>query len=251
MTNIAANVCLRITFVGFSGPVSTRNQEFETLHRSGTVSELQRLLDNNRRWAAGKTREDPQFFVRLASLQAPQYLWIGCSDSRVPANQITGLMPGEVFVHRNVANLVVHTDINCLSVIQYAVEVLRVRHIIVCGHYGCGGVAAACEDRQLGLIDNWLRHIKDTIVEHSSELERITDPVLRANRLCELNVIRQVSNVCHTTIVQNAWAQGMSLSVHGLVYGLSDGLLHDLAVRISGPGQLLETYRMRSGGKSG
>jgi len=210
------------------------------------MSELQRLLDNNRRWAERQVQEDPQYFRRLASLQAPQYLWIGCSDSRVPANQITGLMPGEVFVHRNVANLVVHTDINCLSVIQFAVETLGVRHIIVCGHYGCGGVGAACENRQLGLIDNWLRHIKDLIAQYQAELDVITDPAARSNRVCELNVIEQVRNVCQTTIVQNAWARGQALSVHGLVYGLGDGLLRDLAVRISGPMQVDALYRMRS-----
>jgi carbonic anhydrase len=212
---------------------------------SSAMSDLQPLLDNNRRWAERQARDDPNFFHRLATLQTPQYLWIGCSDSRVPANQITGLLPGEVFVHRNVANLVVHTDINCLSVIQYAVEVLQVRHVIVCGHYGCGGVAAASEDRQLGLIDNWLRHIKDTLAQHRAEIDAIPTLQARADRLCELNVIEQVNNVCHTTIVQNAWARGQTLSVYGLVYGLTDGLLHDLAVRISGPAQLEETYRMR------
>jgi len=208
--------------------------------------ELQQLLDNNRSWAKRQVEEDAQFFERLKSLQAPQYLWIGCSDSRVPANQITGLVPGEVFVHRNVGNLVVHTDINCLSVIQYAVEVLGVRQIIVCGHYGCGAVNAACQDRQLGLIDNWLRHIKDLIAQHQEELEAIADPTSRADRVCELSVIEQVYNVCQTTIVQNAWARGHSLSVHGLVYGLADGLLRDLAVRISGPTQLDALYRMRT-----
>jgi carbonic anhydrase len=208
--------------------------------------ELQQLLENNRSWARRQVEEDPQYFDRLKSLQAPQYLWIGCSDSRVPANQITGLVPGEVFVHRNVGNLVVHTDINCLSVIQFAVEVLGVKQIIVCGHYGCGGVTAACEDRQLGLIDNWLRHIKDMIIQHQAELEAIPDPQARTDRVCELNVIEQVYNVCHTTIVQNAWARGHALSVHGLVYGLADGLLRDLAVRVSGPTQLDALYRMRT-----
>jgi len=211
------------------------------------MSELQQLLDNNRRWASRQRRDDPEFFDRLAAIQAPQYLWVGCSDSRVPANQITGLMPGEVFAHRNVANLVVHTDMNCLSVIQFAVEVLRVRHVIVCGHYGCGGVAAASEDRQLGLIDNWLRHIKDTIDRRRAALDGIADPRARADRVCELNVIEQVNNVCRTTIVQNAWARGQSLSVHGRVYGLADGLLRDLAVRISAPEQPSGTYRMWTG----
>ncbi len=210
------------------------------------MSELQQLLENNRRWAARQVQEDPQYFRRLAGLQAPRYLWIGCSDSRVPANQITGLNPGDVFVHRNVANLVVHTDINCLSVIQFAVEALGVKHIIVCGHYGCGGVMAACEDRQLGLIDNWLRHIKDMIAQHQPELARIPAPQARTDRVCELNVIEQVYNVCHTTILQNAWARGQEVSVHGLVYGLGDGLLRDLAVRVSGPTQLDALYRMRT-----
>jgi carbonic anhydrase len=213
------------------------------------MSELATLLENNRRWAARLSREDPQFFHRLTTLQSPQYLWIGCSDSRVPANQITGLLPGEVFVHRNVANLVVHTDMNCLAVIQYAVEILQVKHIIVCGHYGCGGVAAASEDRQLGLIDNWLRHIRDTLVQHRAELDSLTDARARADRLCELNVVEQVNNVCHTTIVQNAWARGQALSVHGLVYGLVDGLLNDLGMRISGPTEVDNVYRMRTAGR--
>jgi carbonic anhydrase len=212
------------------------------------MSDLHQLLENNRRWAARQVREDPHFFDRLAGVQAPQYLWIGCSDSRVPANQITGLIPGEVFVHRNVANLVVHTDINCLSVIQFAVEVLGVKHIIVCGHYGCGGVLAAYENRQLGLIDNWLRHIKDTIAQHQVELARLPDPAARANRVCELNVVEQVYNVCHTTIVQNAWAGGQVLSVHGLIYGVGDGLLRDLAVRVNDPAQLDALYCMRKEG---
>jgi carbonic anhydrase len=210
------------------------------------MSELADLLENNRRWAAQQVRDDPRFFQRLAGVQAPQYLWIGCSDSRVPANQITGLLPGEVFVHRNVANLVVHTDINCLSVLQFAVEALGVRHIIVCGHYGCGGVRAACEDRQLGLIDNWLRHIKDLMARHQEALQAIADGRAREDRVCELNVVEQVYNVCHTTIVQNAWARGQALSVHGLVYGLSDGLLRDLAVRVDSPAQLAALYRMQT-----
>jgi carbonic anhydrase len=212
------------------------------------MSDLLALLENNRRWAARQVQEDPRFFDRLAGLQAPQYLWIGCSDSRVPANEIVDLDPGELFVHRNVGNLVVHTDMNCLTVIQFAVEVLGVKHIIVCGHYGCGGVLAAYENRQLGLIDNWLRHIKDTIAQHQAELERLPDSTARANRVCELNVVEQVYNVCHTTIVQNAWARGQALSVHGLVYGLGDGLLRDLAVRVSGPAQLDALYRMPTEG---
>ncbi len=211
------------------------------------MSELERLFENNRRWARGQIEADPDCFKRLAALQAPAYLWIGCSDSRVPANQIIGLAPGEVFVHRNVANLVVSTDMNCLSVLQFAVEVLRVRHVIVCGHYGCGGVRAACENRQLGLIDNWLRHIKDVYSRHREELEAIGEPTARADRLCELNVVEQVRSACHTTIVQNAWARGQTLAVHGLIYSLTDGLLRDLAVRITGPGQLDAIYRMGPG----
>jgi carbonic anhydrase len=211
------------------------------------MAELSRLFDNNKRWAAAQRVADPQYFERLAAQQTPKFLWIGCSDSRVPANQILGLQPGEVFVHRNVANLVVHTDVSCLSVMQFAVEVLKIDHIIVCGHYGCGGVHAACGNRQLGLIDNWLRNIKDIYVRHKSELDGIDDAIKRGDRLCELNVVEQVKNVCHTTIVQNAWASGKSLAVHGLIYSLHDGLLQDLAVRISNADQLDEIYRTRMG----
>jgi len=208
------------------------------------MSDLELLFENNRRWQRNRLRDDPLYFERLARLQAPGYLWIGCSDSRVPANQIMGLRPGEVFVHRNVGNLVVGTDMNCLSVVQYAVEVLHVRHIIVCGHYGCGGVHAACDNRQLGLIDNWLRHIKDIHVRHNDELVAIADQTARENRLCELNVIEQVKNLCHTTIVQNAWAQNKRLDVHGFIYGLNDGLLRDLSVQINGQDQLENIYKM-------
>jgi carbonic anhydrase len=204
---------------------------------------LEKFFENNRAWQKKQLDADPDFFNRLSQLQSPKFLWIGCSDSRVPANQIMGLAPGEVFVHRNVGNLVVSTDLNCLSVIQYAVEVLKVEHIIVCGHYGCGGVNAACGHRQLGLIDNWLRHIKDTYQRHSGELDALDDTA-KKDRLCELNVLAQVQNVCHTTIVQNAWQAGQQLAVHGLVYRLSDGLLHDLAVRIDGPEQVQKIYRM-------
>ena len=211
------------------------------------MAELAKLFDNNRTWAADRLRKDPDYFARLADAQTPKYLWIGCSDSRVPANQILGLQPGEVFVHRNVANLVVHTDISCLSVMQYAVEVLKIQHIIVCGHYSCGGVHAACGTQQFGLIDNWLRNIKDIYTRHKEELDAINDPKVRGDRLCELNVIEQVKNVCHTTIVQNAWAAEQSLSVHGLIYGISDGLLHDLAVRITSPSELESIYRTRMG----
>lgn len=190
-------------------------------------NELQTLLGRNRDWADEVTREDPTFFSELAKQQAPGYLWIGCSDSRVPANQILGLLPGEIFVHRNVANVVVHTDLNCLSVIQFAVDVLKVRHIIVCGHYGCGGVVAALRNQKLGLIDNWLRHIQDVRNRNADELHRLT-PEQQVSRLCELNVLEQVMNVAQTTIVQDAWARGQALAVHGLVYGLHDGILRNI-----------------------
>jgi carbonic anhydrase len=205
---------------------------------------LQHLLDNNARWAAGETVDDPHYFKRLSTQQNPDYLWIGCADSRVPANEIIGLDPGEVFVHRNVANVVVHTDMNCLSVIQYAVDILKVEHIIICGHYGCGGVIAAMENTQYGLIDNWLRHIKDIYQKNKLEVEAIDDPAQRKARLCEINVLEQVANVCYTTIVQNAWQRGQKLAVHGWVYGLNDGLVNDLDIIIDRPEQLPETYRM-------
>ena len=205
---------------------------------------LDALFENNRNWSRAMRQADPEFFNRLTSLQEPKYLWIGCSDSRVPANEIVGLAPGEIFVHRNVANLVIHSDLNCLSVIQFAVEVLKVEHIIVCGHYGCGGVRAAMGHNQFGLIDNWLRNIKDVYDRHQSELDQIASPDLRADRLCELNVLAQVRAVCHTTIVQNAWTAGRPLAVHGLIYRLSDGLLHDLAVRISTSAEVDNIYRM-------
>lgn len=205
---------------------------------------LQRLFDNNRVWAQRMTDRDPQFFERLSAQQHPEYLWIGCSDSRVPANEIIGLMPGEVFVHRNVANVVVHSDLNCLSVIQYAVEVLNVKHIIVCGHYGCGGVAAAMDTREFGLIDNWLRHLKDVYQKHESELEPIELLPARFERFCELNVRQQVYNVCHTTIVQRAWRRGQELSVHGWIYGVRDGLLHDLEVTVTNADEVEALYRM-------
>ena len=193
------------------------------------MSSLQHLFENNRKWAAEVTAAHPDFFEQLAAQQAPAYLWIGCSDSRVPANQITGLLPGEVFVHRNVANVVVHTDLNCLSCIQFAVEVLKVRHILVVGHYGCGGVNAALWNRRFGLIDNWLRHIQDVRNKHSALLERF-DSEDRHDRLCELNVIEQVANVCETTIVQDAWEAGQDLTVHGWVYRLGNGLIRNLEV---------------------
>lgn len=210
------------------------------------MAELTRLFENNKRWAAAQIVADPLYFERLAGQQTPKFLWIGCSDSRVPANQILGLQPGEVFVHRNVANLVVHTDISCLSVLQFGIEVLKIDHVIVCGHYGCGGVHAACGDQQFGLIDNWLRNIKDVYSRYRKELDSIEDNVKRGDRLCELNVIEQVRNVCQTTIVQNAWSAGKNLSVHGLIYGLGDGLLRDLAVRITNADQIDDIYRTRA-----
>jgi len=190
---------------------------------------LEELFERNRAWASAMVARDPAFFSELARRQTPAYLWIGCSDSRVPANQILDLRPGEVFVHRNVANVVVHTDLNCLSVLQYAVDVLRVRHVIVCGHYGCGGVAAALDGGRHGLVDNWLRHVADVAETHDAELAALGDEE-RLARLCELNVVEQVANVCGTTIVGDAWARGDDLTVHGLVYDLEDGLLRDLAV---------------------
>jgi carbonic anhydrase len=202
------------------------------------------LLDNNRRWAARITAEDPEFFARLSRQQAPEYLWIGCSDSRVPANQIVGLLPGELFVHRNVANIVIHTDLNCLSVLQYAIEVLQVPHVMVCGHYGCGGVRAAMSHAELGLIDNWLRSIKDVYQDHRAALDAIDDVGARVDRLCELNVARQVANVCHTTIVQNAWRHGRTLSVHGLIYDIHDGLLRDLGLSVTAVEQLAPIFRV-------
>ncbi|MBV1950793.1 MAG: carbonate dehydratase [Cycloclasticus sp.] len=188
---------------------------------------LEHLFKNNREWADSITREDPNFFHNLSQLQAPQYLWIGCSDSRVPSNELIALAPGEVFVHRNIANMVVHTDLNCLSVIQYAVEVLKVKHIIVCGHYGCGGINAALEKHDHGLIDNWLGHIKDVERLHHEELKDLTDEA-KLHRLCELNVIEQVTNVCDTTIIKNAWKSGATLSVHGWIYNIENGILNDI-----------------------
>ena len=191
---------------------------------------LNDLLTNNRAWAEKMTREDPEFFTRLSQQQQPRYLWIGCSDSRVPANQIVALPPGEMFVHRNVANVVVHTDLNCLSAIQFAVDVLRVGHIIVCGHYGCGGVLAALRDEKLGLIDNWLRHVQDVRSKYQAQLDVLETEAQRHKRLCELNVIEQVVNVGNTTVVRDAWARGQALAVHGWVYDIRDGLLRDLYV---------------------
>lgn len=191
------------------------------------------LLHENRKWAERVEKERPGFFEQLSRQHSPEYLWIGCADSRVPANEIINLRPGEVFVHRNIANVVVHTDLNCLSVIQYAVEILKVRHIIVCGHYGCGGVKAAMDDTDHGLIDNWLRHIRDVYRLYEERLDVIADPQDRRDHLCELNVIEQVSNVCNTTMVRRAWKRGQELSVHGWIYRLEDGIIRDLKVTAS------------------
>ena len=207
---------------------------------------LSHLFANNRTWAAEITRQDPEFFRRLANQQTPEYMWIGCSDSRVPANQIVGLLPGEMFVHRNVANVVVHTDLNCLSSIQFAAEVLRVRHIIVCGHYGCGGVLAALRDEKFGLIDNWLRHVQDSHWKNRAEIDALATEKERHDRLCELNVIEQVINVSQTTVVRDAWARGQELSVHGWVYGLRDGLLRDLGVCVRSEAELEAVPTVRS-----
>jgi len=196
------------------------------------MKDLMRLLEQNRAWAENIKASDPEFFQTLAKQQSPRYLWIGCSDSRVPATQLVGMAPGEMFVHRNVANLVVHTDFNCLSVMQFAVDVLKVEHIIVCGHHGCGGVKAAMDNLELGLIDNWLRHVQDVVHEHEEELAKVDDADQRLDRLCELNVVAQVLNVSRTTIVQSAWQRGQELVVHGWIYGLQDGLLRDLGVTI-------------------
>ena len=206
------------------------------------MDDITPLLANNRAWAARVTAEDPEFFQRLAGQQAPEYLWIGCSDSRVPATQLVNLPPGEMFVHRNVANVVVHSDLNCLAVLQYAVDVLRVQHIIVCGHYGCGGVEAALHNRSFGLIDNWLRHVQDVRAKHAELLADCRDDAERFRRLCELNVIEQVANVCQTTIVHNAWQRGQQLAVHGWIYGLADGRLRDLGMTIGSAEQLAPQY---------
>ena len=208
------------------------------------MRDLTNLLDNNKSWARDIKADNPDFFHTLSKQQSPEYLWIGCSDSRVPASEIVRLMPGELFVHRNVANVVVHTDLNCLAVMQYAVEVLKVKHIIVCGHYGCGGVKAALLNYKLGLIDNWLRHVQDVKLKHLNLLAGISDEALRADKLCELNVIEQVTNVCLTTIVQNAWDQGQELAVHGWIYRLTDGLLRDLDICAMNQTELLETYEV-------
>jgi carbonic anhydrase len=210
----------------------------------GGVRLLEDCFAANRRWAADAIAKDPGFFSRLEKLQSPELLWIGCSDSRLPPNEIIGRAPGELFVHRNVANLVEHTDVNCLSVLQYAIDVLQVKHVIVCGHYGCGGVRAAMSPQPLGLIDNWLRHIRDVLLWHRAELSEIRDPDARTDRLAELNVEAQVANVCHTTIVQDAWRRGQAVTVHGWIYALRDGLLRDLGAPITCPEQIHPEYRL-------
>jgi carbonic anhydrase len=202
------------------------------------MNDLQELLEKNRAWAERIKANDPEFFNTLAQQQSPRYLWIGCSDSRVPATQLVGLQAGDMFVHRNVANVVVHTDFNCLSVLQFAVDVLSVNHVIVCGHYGCGGVKAAFENLQLGLIDNWLRHVQDVMHNHEQLLASIHDDGKRLDKLCELNVMVQVLNVGRTTIVQNAWSRGQQLAVHGWIYGISDGLLRDLNMSVTNQSEL-------------
>jgi carbonic anhydrase len=206
------------------------------------MEQLKQLFENNRAWVADMTATQPDFFSRLAAQQAPEYLWIGCADSRVPANEIVGLLPGELFVHRNVANVVVHTDLNCLSVLQFAVDVLKVHHIIVCGHYGCGGVRAALENSKLGLIDNWLRHVQDAYRKHRDHIDSLPDFNARARRLCELNVIEQSMNVCETTIVQDAWARGQKVSVNGIIYGIEDGKLHSLNFRATSVDDVADAY---------
>ena len=207
------------------------------------MDKLDHLFENNRQWADRIKAQDPSFFSTLSNQQKPEFLWIGCSDSRVPSNQIVGLMPGEVFVHRNVANMVVHTDFNCLSVIQYAVDVLKVKHIMVVGHYGCGGVRAAIQDQQYGLIDNWLRFLKDIYYIKRRRFENLSEEE-KVDLLCEMNVKAQVANVCRTTIVQNAWARGQELVVHGWIYGVGDGRLRDLELTVNGPDQVAEAYRI-------
>jgi carbonic anhydrase len=197
------------------------------------MAALDKLLHNNRSWAADRIQRDPSFFTRLARQQAPEFLWIGCADSRVPANEIVGLDPGELFVHRNVANVVVHTDLNCLSVLQFAIDVLHIKHVIVCGHYGCGGIRAAMEKDSHGLIDNWLRHVQDVARAHEVKLNSIPTFDARVDKLCELNVIDQVQNVARTTVVQDAWRRGHEVQLHGWIYGLKDGLITDLGFQIS------------------
>lgn len=207
------------------------------------MDQLNELFRNNRAWAERILRRDAEFFEKLARQQSPQYFWIGCSDSRVPANEIVGLLPGELFVHRNIGNVVVHSDLNCLSVMQFAVDVLKVRHVIVCGHYGCTAVRAAVMKERHGLVDNWLRHIQDVEQQHDRRLRAIQDPEQRIDPLCELNVIEQVSNVCRTSIIEDAWARGQPVTVHGWIYGIQDGLLRDLKVTVTSSSEAAANYR--------
>jgi carbonic anhydrase len=206
------------------------------------MGNLDALIEANRDWANRVTCNDPSFFQKLAQQQSPKYLWIGCSDSRVPANQIVGLPPGEIFVHRNVANIVVHTDLNCLSVIQYAVDVLKVEHIIVCGHYGCGGIMAALRNQNLGLISNWLRHVQDVRLKHSDLISALSNETEQADKLCELNVINQVINISQTTIVQGAWERGQNLTINSWIYKLTDGLIRNLGLSVASQEQVLNRY---------
>jgi len=204
---------------------------------------LSHLIENNRAWSERRRQIDPEFFARLSQQQRPRYLWIGCADSRVPANDIVGLLPGELFVHRNIANVVVHTDLNCLSVLQFAVDVLNIEHIIVCGHYGCSGVSAALQNQRVGLADNWLRHVQDVHSKHETRVAAMPDTPHRIDRLCELNVIEQVANVCQTTIVRDAWERGKELAVHGWVYGLKDGLVRDLGSTVTKTSEAARAYQ--------
>jgi carbonic anhydrase len=207
------------------------------------MDSLERLFAQNRAWSEAIRAQDPDFFVKLSRQQSPEYLWIGCSDSRVPANEIVNLLPGELFVHRNIANVVVHTDLNCLSVMQFAVDLLKVKHIIVCGHYGCSGVRAALRCERVGLADNWLRHVQDVADKHAACVHAVEGDQRRTNRLCELNVIEQVGNVCQTTIVRDAWSRGQALTVHGWIYGLKDGLIRNLGLSVSGVEEIAPRQR--------
>lgn len=207
---------------------------------------LKNLFEQNKKWAERVKKLDPDFFINLSKQQNPDYLWIGCSDSRVPANQIVDLLPGQIFVHRNIANLVVHTDLNCLSVIQYAVEVLKVKHIIVCGHYGCGGIQAALENKEHGLIDNWLSHIKDIYRIHREKVDSLSTQKEKLNLMCELNVWEQVLNVCNTTIVQKAWKVGQELAIHGWIYNIEDGILKDMNICVTNFDEVNEVFKLKS-----
>ena len=209
------------------------------------MQDLKNLFEKNKNWVNMIKESDPDFFTKLSKQQNPEYLWIGCSDSRVPANAIVDMLPGEMFVHRNIANLVIHTDLNCLSVIQFAVEVLKVKHIIVCGHYGCGGIKAAMDNREHGLIDNWLRHIKDIYRFHQSKIDALLNEKDKINLMCELNVIEQVANICHTTIIQRAWKSGQELAIHGWIYSIENGILKDLNVCTTNSNEISQTHRVK------